>query len=63
MKSKWGSVEVERPNKDVKVSFTRGDEAAMRMIAKWFGMSYEEFLKIIPEKDTLSNIPNFGQQE
>ena len=48
MRHKWGSVEVKRPWMNVYVSFNRGDEVAMKMIAQWFGMSYEEFLKIVP---------------
>ena len=49
MKSTWGSVSVKRDGKPVvSVSFNRGDEVAMRMVAVWFNMSYEDFLKLVP---------------
>lgn len=49
MKSRWGNVIEERPKEpEVKVSFNHGDEAAMRMIARWFGLTVAQFKKLIP---------------
>lgn len=55
VKSKWGSVEVQRPNSDVYVSFNRGDRVAMEMIARWFGVTYDRFLRLIPEGPSCLN--------
>ncbi len=48
MKTRWGNVIEERPKEpEVLVSFNRGDEVAMNMIARWFGLSIKEFKKLI----------------
>ena len=51
MKHRWGTVTVKRSKTPyVEVSFNRGDETAMRMIARWFGLTYNEFLKLVSNK-------------
>ena len=50
MKHRWGNVIQERDKQpEVEVSFNRGDEVAIRMIARWFGMTVKQFRKIIPK--------------
>lgn len=50
MKHRWGNIEEERDKKpQVEVSFNRNDEVAIRMIARWFGMTVQQFKRIIPK--------------
>jgi len=51
MNHRWGTVTETRDKKpEVEVSFNRGDERAMEVISRWFGMSLAEFKKVIPPK-------------
>ena len=51
MKSRWGNVIEERPKvPEVFVSFTRNDKVAYEMIARWFGLSVKDFIKLVDKE-------------
>jgi hypothetical protein len=52
MKHRWGNVIQDREKQpEVEVSFNKGDEAAMSVISRWFGVTLREFKQMVKEKE------------